>query len=569
MRNRVRLILTLLLVLLLAGLFGRTWLMGPRIGPGSFLLVNLGGTYAEAPPTGIVEHIFHRNEHTLLGLVHLFKKAAADDRIKGIVLHVTKLDIGWAKAQDIRDALLAFRKSGKQVVAYLEQEVSSGNLEYYVASAAGKVYLPPAGTAPLTGLLSQYFFLGGVWDKLDVQMDVERIGAYKTAADMLVNKTMTAAHREMANSLLDSINGQFIGGIAAARGLDAAAVQAVIDDCPITPKAFAATGLSDGSKFLDQIREELVGPAGKFIDADDYQQSSRSWLGMDTRPELAVIYAVGPIQSGETSDGVGGQSVGAETLVEAFDKAADDDSAKAIVFRINSPGGSALASDLIWRATEKARTKKPIIVSMSDVAGSGGYYIAVGGNEIVAQPATLTGSIGVLVAKPNISGLLGKLGVTTATLTRGKFARLEDATSSLTPEERQKVVGAMDHIYELFVDRVAQGRRMSPDRVNQLGQGRVWTGAQAKENGLVDDLGGFTRAIDVAKEAAGIPSDQDVQLVVYPQPKSLVQRVAQYVDARSTVRLPAVLERVAEMLAPLRFRSGSLLTLMGEVIEVR
>ena len=570
MKRRVRVFLVLLLVVLVVALLARNWLAGPLVAENSYLLLDIGGDYAEAAPADFVGRILAGREHTLLDLLTTLKKAGKDDRIKGIVVRVTRLDVGWGKAQEIRNALLSFKATGKHLVAYLQQEVASGNREYYVSSAADEVYLPPGGTAPLTGLMSQFYFLGGVWDKLDIHLDVEKIREYKTAGDMLVNKAMTAAHREMANSLLDSINGQLLRDVAYSRRLTPAAVQAVIDQCPIEPTAFARAGLSDGVKFLDEIREELLGPDGKFLKADDYESTIDSGFNLTSRPELAVIYAVGPIQTGEAAGGLSGQTVGSDTLVDAFRKAAADDNIRAIVFRIDSPGGSALASDLIWRATQQARAKKPVIVSMSDVAGSGGYYIAAGGNEIVAQPATLTGSIGVVLAKPNVSGFLGRLGVTTETLVRGKYARLDDITSSLTPDERAKVVGAMQHVYDLFVQRVAEGRKLSADRVNEIGRGRVWTGEQAKKNGLVDELGGFTRAIDVAKEAVGIPSEQEVQLVFYPKRKSLLERLGGYVEARSAVSLPAAWKHTASaVLIPFNFPDGDVLALMGERIEIR
>ncbi|HVN85075.1 MAG TPA: signal peptide peptidase SppA [Candidatus Binatia bacterium] len=570
MGRRIRVILILLLLLSVVALFARAWIVGPRVKPGSVLLVDLSGAYAEAPPADLVGRWLRHREPTLIELITMLKKAAADERIKGVVLHVTQLEIGWAKAQEIRDAIAAFKRSGKRIVSYLEQEVASGNIDYYVASAADQVFVPPGGSAPVTGLLSQFFFLGGVWEKLDIDMQVEKIREYKTAGDMLANKSMTPAHREMANSLLDSINGQFVGGIAAARGLDPKAVQTIIDDTPMTPAALASSGLTDGVKFLDELRADLAGPQQAFLKQDEYQPPGREWPGLDQRPRLAVIYAVGPIHSGEATGGVGGDSVGSETLIDAFDKAAADDGARAIVFRVDSPGGSALASDLIWRATQQARLKKPVIVSMSDVAGSGGYYIAAGGTRIVAEPGTLTGSIGVVMAKPNIRGLLAKLGVATESLTRGKFARLEDTTSSLTPLERAKVVAGMTHIYDVFVDRVAVGRQLTRERVNEIGRGRVWTGAQAKENGLVDELGGFARAIEIAKESVGIPVEQDVRLVFYPQRKGTLERLAQYIDARAVVSLPPGWQQALLAAFPAwDFPDGALLTLMSEQVQIR
>ena len=216
---------------------------------------------------------------------------------------------------------------------------------------------------------------------------------------------------------------------------------------------------------------------------------------------------------------------------------------RAIVFRIDSPGGSALASDLVWRATQEARKKKPLIVSMSDVAASGGYYIGTGADRIVAQPATFTGSIGVVMVRPNIRALLARLGITTVTISRGKFADIEDITTPLSSDGRQKLIAEMDHIYQIFVDRVATGRKLSAERVNDIGRGRVWTGAQAKDNGLVDELGGFMAAIRAAKEAAGIAPAQEVTLAFYPRPKSLLERIGSWLEGDAAAGLPAAWQR--------------------------
>jgi len=260
--------------------------------------------------------------------------------------------------------------------------------------------------------------------------------------------------------------------------------------------------------------------------------------------------------------------LGADSVSRALKEAADVDAVRAIVFRVDSPGGSALASDLIWRATQQARKKKPVIVSMSDVAGSGGYYIAAGATKIVAQPATMTGSIGVVVARPNIHGLLGKLGINTESLGRGKFAQLQDVTTPLDPEGRQKIVAEMNHIYEVFVDRVAKGRNMSAARVNEIGRGRVWTGAQAKENGLVDEIGGFMRALQVAKDAIGIEASQEVELVFYPKPKNLLDRVGELLNTRAAIQLPASWQAVLRTIA-MPFENGPLLTMMPMTVDVR
>jgi protease-4 len=254
--------------------------------------------------------------------------------------------------------------------------------------------------------------------------------------------------------------------------------------------------------------------------------------------------------------------MGADTLAKSFDDAANDEDAKAIVFRIDSPGGSALASDLIWNAVRKAKEKKPVIVSMSDVAGSGGYYVAAGASRIVAQPGTLTGSIGVVLSKPNIRGFLHLLGINTATLSRGRLAEIASVTDSFTTDERQRVVDAMNSVYDLFVQRVSEGRSLTPQQVDAVGGGRVFTGEQARERGLVDELGGFLTAIDAAKAAAEIPTEEKVRLVFYPRRKPLAERLLKFLEVRLQASVPAWMRQVNGLLKTYEFPPGSILTLM-------
>lgn len=568
MRRRTRYILVLLFLVIGAVLIARALWRGPKISSGSYLVLDVSGAYAEAPPQDILGRLLSRREHTLIDLLTMIRMAQVDQRIKGMILKIAPLEIGWAKVQDMRDALIEFKKSNKPLLALIEQEVTGSNKEYYLASSADRIYLAPGVTAPLTGLAAHFVFLGGVWEKLDVQMDVEKIAEYKTFGDMLASKQMTPAHREMANSLLDSINEQFLNGLARSRGLEIAAVQALIDQCPVAPAEFETAHLSDGTKFLQDLHDEIGGEQTPLVLAKDYAQVDPQSLGLNTGPKLAVVYGVGAITAGESGTSVQGQMLGADTATEAFQDAAEDDDVRAILFRVDSPGGSALASDLIWRATQEARKKKPVIVSMSDVAGSGGYYISAGANRIMAQPATMTGSIGVVMARPNVAGFLARLGITTDTLSRGKYALMEDLTTPLTPESRQKLVAGIDQIYEVFVSRVAAGRSMPAERVKDIGRGRVWTGAQAKENGLVDELGGFVAAIQAAKQAAGIEATQEVQLAFYPKRKGLLARFGELLGTHAALEIPPAWQQVLRQVA-LPFDDGSLLTLMPESIEVR
>ncbi len=568
MRRWRRFLLILLVLMVAGGLIVRARWRGPEVKAGSYLILDVGGAYSEAPPQDLVGQLLRRRERTLVDLLTMIREAQVDQRIKGVVARIDPLETGWGKVQDIRDALVEFKSSGKPLLALLEQEALGRNKEYYLASVADRVYLSPAANAPLNGLQAQFFFLGGVWDKLDIQMDVEKIREYKTIGDMIANKEMSAAHREMANSLLDSIEAQFVNGIAQSRGLPAAGVRALIDQCPLSPADYEAARLSDGTKYLQDLHEELGGEETPFVEMKDYAQVNPKTLGLGVGPKIAVVYGVGAIILGEGGTGVQGQMLGADTVSEALRDAADDDDVQAIVFRVDSPGGSALASDLVWRATQQARKKKPLIASMSDVAGSGGYYIAAGASQIMAQPATLTGSIGVVFVRPNIRGLLARVGINTESIGRGRFAQLDDLTTALSAEGRQKLIDEMNHTYDVFVDRVATGRNMTRERVNDVGRGRVWTGAQAKDNGLVDELGGFVAAVQAAKHAAGIQPKQEVQLVFFPKAKGILDRLSEVLSSRMTLELPRSWQQALAALTP-AFADGSPLALMHETVEVR
>jgi len=560
MRKRRRYVFFVLFVLIVSGWMLRARLRGPRIKSGSYLVLDIDGVYSEAAPEDIVGR-------ALIGLLTMIREAQVDKRIKGVIAHIGGIDSGWAKVQDIRDAFLEFKKSGKPLIALVEHEASGGSKEYYLAATADRLYLSPASTAPLSGLAAQFVFLGGVWEKLDIQMDVEKIREYKTFGDMIANTQMTAAHREMANSLLDSIDAQLVSGLAQGRGLEPAAVRALIDQCPVSPAEVEAAHLSNGTKYLQDLQDEL-GADTPLVPMKDYAQVSASSVGLDVGPKVGVVYAVGTIVTGEGGSGIEGETLGAQTVSDALADAADDDDVRAVIFRIDSPGGSALASDLVWRATQAVRKKKPLIVSMSDVAGSGGYYIAAGANKIVAQPGTMTGSIGVVFARPNIRGLLARLGINTETLTRGKFADLDDVTTPLTPDDRQKLIDEMTLIYDVFVSRVAAGRSLTAEQVNAIGRGRVWTGAQAKENGLVDELGGFATAVQTAKQAAGIDAKKEVELVFYPKHASLLGRLAELLNSQAADQMPRQLRSVLRSVT-LPFEEGALLTVMPETIVVR
>ncbi|MBX3028484.1 signal peptide peptidase SppA [bacterium] len=559
------------LVLAVGILAGRHWLSGRGVAADSWVLLDLEGGYAEEVTDAPLARLLGEPSMSLLDLLLTIRDAGEDPRVAGLVVRIRPLAIGWGKAQEIRAALDKFRTSGKPLHAYLELELSGGSMEYYVASVADRIHVPPGAAAPVTGLLAQYVFLGGVWEKLDVDMQVLKIREYKTAGDMLSEKTMTPWHREMANSLLDSMYEQLVTAIAESRKLEPAAVRTIIDGGPATPGELRDAGLVDDAQFLDELRLALVGADGKWLAGDDYAAARRPLPGAPSvRQRMAVIYGVGTVTSGEseTRPGGGDGTMGADTLIEAFRDAAEDDAVSAIIFRIDSPGGSALAADLIWQAAHAAREKKPVIVSMSDVAASGGYYVAAPATRVLADPGTITGSIGVVLAKPNIRGLLGKLGINTVELQRGEMASMLSLTESFTPAQLARLNATMEAVYDLFLDRVASGRALEKAQVNEIGRGRVWTGAQALERGLVDELGGFFGAINAAKKAAGIPVDERVALTFYPAQKSILTRLAKALGGRLLAQAPPWWRQIERATVAWQFPAGSVLTLMPEQITI-
>jgi protease-4 len=350
------------------------------------------------------------------------------------------------------------------------------------------------------------------------------------------------------------------------------AVQKLIDGPTMTPADFQRAGLIDGTQYFDEVLDSLKAAGqteAKTVSMSTYRRVKPSVLGLKPEAKIALVYGVGGIVTGDSDWSVTGRDMGSDTIVKAIDEVAEDDSIAAIVFRINSPGGSPLASDQIWHAVVRAKAKKPVVVSMSGVAASGGYYIAAGATRIVAQPATLTGSIGIVFSHANIAGLLGKLGIHTETVSRGAYARLLCPANSWSPEERQQVQRLMEDLYNTFIQKVAQGRHMEVGKVNEVGRGRVWTGAQAKDIGLVDELGGLTTAIAVAKEQIGLSANAVVQLLFFPKPKGIVTTLLERFSARSQAPLPEPLRRIANQLLLLaREGNGKPLFTMPYVLQI-
>jgi protease-4 len=520
------------------------------------------------------------NELTVRAYVELIRKAKTDSRIAGILLRPGGINSPfWAKLQELRDAIDDFKTSGKYVHAWLEY---GGDREYFLASVADKVYLLPSASLDLTGVASYEVFLRGTFDWIGTYPDFLHVGDYKTAVNTYLEKTYTPAHKEMSESLNRSQYDQLVDTIAEARGKSAADVRALIDQGPFQPVDALRVGLIDEVAYEDELDDLVPQLKGAdYIDAEDYVSVSWERTGVRRRSRVAVINASGVINSGSSGfDPVNGAVIGSDSLVGYIRDARADRSIKAIVLRVDSPGGSSTASDVIWRELSISRENhRPVIVSMSDLAASGGYYIALGGDAIVAQPGTLTGSIGVYTGKYVISGSLEKLGANMEATSHGKQAQIYSPDRRFTPDERTKIEASMQVVYDQFIERTAAARHMTPEKVDEIAQGRVWTGAQAKEIGLVDELGGLYKAVDLAKQRARIPADEEVELVVYPPHRSFYEvlteqlsspagklRAAYTSDALLELLGPRERRALAAVLAPSRlFRSGQVLAHMPYV----
>jgi protease-4 len=554
----------MLLVLTVAG-------REPQVTGNSTLVLRLSGNLNETEPAGVLGQFFEAPP-TVRGVVELLRKAKNDKRITSVIVKPSGAGALWGKVQEVRDAVADFRRSGKPIVAYLEY---GGEQEFYLATACDKIFLMPAATLDLTGMASYELFLRGTLDKIGAYPDALHIGEYKTYSNTFTQHTYTPAHREMAESLNNDMFEQLVRGIADGRKKSEAEIKSLIDHGPFLPEDALRAGLIDDLMYEDQIDDKVKLAPGKphYIEMNEYRGVSAGSLGLNRGPRIAVIYAAGIIASGKSNyDSPSGAVVGSDTLIEYLRKARADNSIKAIVLRVDSPGGSAIASDVIWREVMLTKNQKPLIASMSDVAASGGYYIAMPAHAIVAEPSTLTGSIGVVLTKFVIDGTLKKLGMNMEGVSQGKFADMYSPVRPFSPEERARMAENMQATYDTFVEKAAQGRNTTPERIDAVGQGRVWTGRQAKQIGLVDELGGLERAVALAKQRAKIAQDAEVELVIYPPKKSFYDIVRDpfgSADRATTlasllgIANPKVLQAVT---APLQvFRRGEPLALMPNV----
>ncbi|MFI0419458.1 signal peptide peptidase SppA [Spongiactinospora sp. 9N601] len=478
----------------------------------------------EGPPADPLSAVLSMRRARLTDLLSGLRRAAADSRVKALVVKVGGRPLGLGTVQELRAAITRFRSSGKLTVAFAESfgEFGAGTVPYYLATAAERVYLQPSGDLGLTGIAMEQRFLRGALGKVGVEYQLGQRHEYKTAADMFTQERMTEPHRESLTRIAGSVTEQIVSAVAASRRLDVATVRGLIDQGPFIGAEAVEHGLVDRLAYRDEVYDEVLAAAGEGAHLQFVSRYSRGALAKRLpkpgEPVVALVHGSGPIRLGRSGRGPfgGGGSMGSDTICAALRAARRDEHVKAVVFRVDSPGGSYVASDAVWREVVLTRkTGKPVIVSMGDVAASGGYFVSMAADVIVAQPGTLTGSIGVLGGKPVVGGLLDRLGVGVETVREGANAGMFSTAEAFSESQWERVNAWLDRIYDDFVTKVAEGRGLDRDRAHELAKGRVWTGADAHGGGLVDELGGLTDALALARKKARLPEDATVR--VYPR----------------------------------------------------
>jgi protease-4 len=541
----------------------------PTIADNSMLMLRLEGPISEAAQPEFPFAIPGQTTPvTTQELWTSIRAAAKDPRIKSIALMPAGVGAGWGKLDEIRSALKEFRKSGKPVVAWLR---TPGMREYYLALAADKIYLAEEDLLYVKGLRADLTFLKGTLDKIGVQMEVEHVGKYKDAADQFSRSSATPETREVMNSLLDGIYGSFVTAVAEARGLKPEEVKALIDDGPYLAPRAAKAKLIDGLLYEDQFLTEVSKLAGA---GELRRQALRGYIteagSSDSGARVAWITAEGPIARGRSDAFMSDQAILSEDFVRQLRRAREDSTIKGAIVRIDSPGGDAIASDDILREMRMLRERKPTVISMSDVAASGGYFIAMTKDPVVAYPNTITGSIGVVFAKPNLKGVYDKIGLTQETISRGKNATIDSLYGPMSDTARAKLREGIQATYAGFLKRVAEGRNTTPEAIEPYAQGRAWLGSQGHERKLIDELGGIDKAIELLREKAKLSKDEPVRLIPYPPRESLFSRyLGRSPEATASALAGNWLRSKGVPTDPLMLLEGGVMRIMPFSIDIR
>lgn len=514
--------------------------------------------------------MLRKNHVTLYRTVRGLKHAATDPHVAALVLHIDEVDWGWGKLAEVRDALLEFRNSGKPVYASL---AGGGDSEYFLASGARWIAMPPTSSLQVDGLSESVMFMKGAFDKLDIHPNFAHAGRFKSAVESYTRSGMSPESRAALEALLDDEFDLYADSVAVARDMTPAALRALLDQGPFSAQEALEAGLIDTLVYDAEADSMATVEMGDDVPTLSFALYAAHLPASRSGPRIALIAASGAITTGRSRyQADEGTVMGSETIIDALEEARTRSSIKAVVLRVDSPGGEMPASDDIWREVQRVRESKPVVVSMSDLAASGGYYIATGADRIVAQPTTLTGSIGIYGGKLNLLGLYHKLGLNIETVSRGRHAEMMSPFTDFKAEEAKIYTQQLEDSYRVFLERVAEGREMSEEQVDSIAQGRVWSGIGAFERGLVDTLGGLDVAFELALEEAGLPKEHGYRVESLPKVEHsfLEGLIANWLEDNDGfspgIPLPSV---VRAWIAASRFPVGVSLALMPYSVTIR
>lgn len=563
------------LIVRFLAILGTLWLIGMvimlvavigmkgKVPSKTILEANLEQPLLEDIPDSPAARFTLNDRQTLRDVIDAVDRGADDDRVVGIVARIGAAPLGVAQTQEIRDAIARFRTHKKFAVAYAETfgEFGPGNGAYYLATAFDQIYLQPSGDVGLTGIIMESPFIKGTLAKLGMSFHGDHRYEYKNALNTFTETKYTPPHKEAMTAIMNSWFNQMKDGICQARGISPDKFQFIVDAGPYLGKEAVDAKLVDGVAYRDQVYSQVKSKAGsgaQLLYLDKYLD--RAGRPHQRGKKVALIFGVGGVTRGRSDyDPVqGSQTMGSETVASAIRAAAQNEEVKAILFRVDSPGGSYVASDTIWREVVNAHNAgKPVIVSMGNLAGSGGYFVAMSADKIVAQPGTITASIGVLGGKMLTSGLWDKIGLSWDEVHDGEKATMFTGTHDYSPAEWARFEAWLDRVYVDFTGKVADGRKLPKEKVLEIAKGRIWSGQDAKNLGLVDELGGYDTALKLVKKAIGVSDSEDVNLVVYPRPKNWLETLAQRraadsSDKEATETLARVLEDVRPVASELK-----------------
>jgi protease-4 len=553
---------TLLITLIAIGLY--YWLFTGRVPKRVILEADFEQGMIEQIPDDGLARVLMTKKLRVRDVVEALQKASQDDRVKGLVARVGQSGVRLAQVQEVRDAVIAFRATGRPAIAYAETfgEAGPGNTSYFLATAFDAVYLQPSGDVGLTGLIYEQPFVRGTLDKLGIVPRIDGRKEYKSFRYMLTERRYLPPHREAITRVMESQFSQIAGGIAVARKLTEDQVRSLINEGPFIGQQAVDVKLIDGLGYRDEVYEKIKEKAGakaEILSLTEYRKRAGGQYAKGTT--IALIYGVGGIMRGKSGyePATGEVIMGSDTVAAAIREAVEDKDVKAILFRIDSPGGSYIASDTIWREIVNAKKAgKPVIASMGATAASGGYFIAMAADKIVAQPGTVTGSIGVFGGKMITTGFWNKLGVTWDEVHTSRNGDAWTQTRDFTPAQRARFSQWLDRVYDDFTTKVSTSRKLSKEDVEKIAKGRIWTGEDAKRLGLVDELGGFPAALRLVRIAARLPENAPVYLKVFPENKSVIKIISDLKAFGAEDETESALARMLEEVQPLVRTIGSL-----------